>query len=250
MTALQLKGLSVRFGQLKAVDGVDLTLESGGRHALIGPNGAGKSTLVNLITGALPADSGTVALLGRDVSALSFAGRVRAGLVRTFQVTSLFPEMTPVDQVTMAVLERERKTARLLRPLRRYGAAVDEAVTILARLGLGGVAHRPVAELAYGQQRIVELALALAARPRVLVLDEPAAGIPAGESTRLFEVLEELPGDVALLFVEHDMRLVRRFARNVTVLVAGQVIAEGPPEQIAADPRVQDAYLGKRGVAA
>jgi branched-chain amino acid transport system ATP-binding protein len=250
MTALKVTGLAVRYGQLRAVDGVDLTLRIGARHALIGPNGAGKSTLVNLVTGALRADSGRVVLLGRDISALSFAGRVRAGLVRTFQVTSLFAEMTPVDQVTMAVLERERKTARLLRPLRHYGSAVDEAVEILTRLGLGKVPTRPVAELSYGQQRIVELALALAGKPRILVLDEPAAGIPAAESNRLFELLEELPEDVALLFVEHDMQLVRRFAQNVTVLVSGRVIAEGTPEYVAADPQVQHAYLGKRGAAA
>ena len=245
--ALSVEDVSIRFGALQAVDGVSLQLPAGARHALIGPNGAGKSTFVGLITGTLRPDSGRVLLGGHDVTRTGFSARVRRGLVRSFQVTSLFAEMSVLDSVLLAIAEREGRSARMLRPLGRYGAFVDEAGEILRSVGLIGVAKRPVSDLAYGQQRVVEIALALAARPRVLVLDEPAAGIPAGESTRLFEVLEGLPAEVALLFVEHDMHLVRRFARAVTVLAGGKVLAEGTPAHVAADPAVQDAYLGRRG---
>lgn len=245
--ALSIEDASISFGELKAVDTVSLQLAVGERHALIGPNGAGKSTFVGLVTGTLRPDGGRILLGGRDVSGIGFSGRVKRGLVRTFQVTSLFSEMCALDSVALAIAEREGKTARMFRPLSRYGAVQDEALDILAQVGLADVSRRPVSELAYGQQRVVEIAIALASRPRVLVLDEPAAGIPAGESTRLFEVLERLPGDVSLLFVEHDMHLVRRFAQKVTVLAAGKILARGTPQQVAANPLVQDAYLGRRG---
>lgn len=245
--ALSVEDVSIRFGALQAVDSVSLQLAPGARHALIGPNGAGKSTFVGLVTGTLRPDSGRVLLDGQDVTRAGFSARVRRGLVRSFQVTSLFSEMSALESVLLAIAEREGKSARMLRPLNRYDAFVDEAAEILRSVGLIGVARRRVSELAYGQQRVVEIALALAARPRVLVLDEPAAGIPAGESTRLFEVLEGLPEGVALLFVEHDMHLVRRFAQAVTVLAGGKVLARGAPAHVAANPAVQDAYLGRRG---
>ncbi len=245
--ALAVEGISINFGALMAVRAVDLNLPVGARHALIGPNGAGKSTLVGLMTGVLQPTAGRVKLRGEDVTALGMPARVKRGLARTFQVTQLFPEMTGLEATALAVAERDGLTARWLRPLRSYRAQSDEAGEILHTLGVLALAGRPIGELAYGQQRIMEISLALAAKPRVLLLDEPAAGIPAGESTRLFEVLDRLPSEIALLFIEHDMHLVRRFARDVTVLAAGAVLASGTPPEVAANPLVQDAYLGRRG---
>lgn len=242
--ALAVEGVSIAFGALRAVEGVHLRLPPGARHALIGPNGAGKSTLVGLMTGMLRPSAGRVLLGGRDVTRHDMAARARQGLARSFQTTSLFPEMTARESVTLAVAERDGLTARWIRPLRSWRRQGEEAAGILCDLGLLAISDRPVGELAYGHQRIVEIALALALRPRVLLLDEPAAGIPAGESARLFEVLERLPADVALLFIEHDMHLVRRFARHVTVLAGGRVLAEGTPAAVAADPQVRAAYLG------
>lgn len=244
--ALSAERLSISFGSLAAVRNVDLALPVGARHALIGPNGAGKSTLVGLMTGALKSHTGRVLLRGDDVTALGMPLRVKRGLARTFQVTSLFPEMTALEATSLAICERDGFTARWLRSLASYRAQTDEAAEILRELGVLTIANIPMGELAYGHQRVMEIALALAARPRVLLLDEPAAGIPAGESGKLFEVLERLPVDLALLFIEHDMHLVRRFARHVTVLAAGAVLSEGSPIDVASDPRVQEAYLGKR----
>ncbi|MFD2238072.1 ABC transporter ATP-binding protein [Aureimonas populi] len=246
--ALAVERVSVSFGELKAVREVSLRLPQGARHALIGPNGAGKSTLVGAITGAVSASGGRVLLNGEDLTRLGISARARRGLARTFQITSLFPEMTAIDSVALAIAEREGLTWRFLAPLGSRAAVMDEAREILEELGLADLLGRVVGELAYGHQRVMEIAIALASRPRVLLLDEPAAGIPAGESQRLFEVLERLSRDVTVLFIEHDMHLVRRFARRVTVLAAGQVLAEGTPAEVAADAGVRDAYLGTRGV--
>ncbi|MFT4269134.1 MAG: ABC transporter ATP-binding protein [Xenophilus sp.] len=243
---LRTRGLGVRFGAFQAVAGVDLSLSAGDRHALIGPNGAGKTTLINLLTGVTRPTGGRVELAGEDVTALPPDARARRGLARTFQINSLFPRLTPLDSVLLALAERERLGAVWWRPLRGYTHLHDEAHALLARLKLGALAHVPVAELAYGKQRLLEIALALAPRPRLLLLDEPAAGVPKDESGEIFEAVATLPEDVAVLFIEHDMQLVFRFARRISVLVAGQILVEGTPCEIAADPRVREVYLGRR----
>lgn len=242
--ALEAKGLYKRFGALEVMAGVDLTLPVGARHALIGPNGAGKTTLINLLTGRFAPNRGRIRLAGRDITALSPDQRVKRGLVRTFQINSLFPEMTPLEAVTLAALEQQNRSTAWIGPLRRHRAAIGEAEALLERLGLGPVADRPTRLLAYGQQRLLEMALALAARPRVLLLDEPMAGIPSEESRELLATLARLPTEIAILFIEHDMELVFRFAHRISVLVAGAILVEGPPDEIMRDARVQAIYLG------
>ncbi len=242
--ALQTQGLGIRFGAFQAVADVDLVLQPGARQALIGPNGAGKTTLINLLTGVYRPGAGSIRMNGADITALPADRRARLGLARTFQINSLFPSLTPLLSVVLAIHEREGLGATWWRPLRRRSAVFDEAHALLARLRLDALAEVPVAELAYGKQRLLEIALALAARPRILLLDEPAAGVPAGESGELFEVIAELPQDISVLFIEHDMNLVFRFARRISVLVAGRILVEGTPAEIAADPRVREVYLG------
>lgn len=241
---LQTQGLSVSFGRLMAIDAVDLTLTEGARHALIGPNGAGKTTLINLLCGALRPTKGTVTLRGRDVTALDIAQRARQGLVRTFQINSLFPGLTPLLSLVLAVCERDGLGARWWQSLRRHTAAFDEAAHWLDHLGLTAISDVPVGQLAYGHQRLLEIALALACRPRVLLLDEPAAGLPAGESGAVLDVIDALPPDISVLLIEHDMKLVFRFARTLSVLSQGRLIAQGAPQAVAADPTVRSVYLG------
>lgn len=241
---LATRGLEKRFGSLVVAGGVELSLPAGARQALIGPNGAGKTTLINLVTGALRPDAGRVLLAGEDVTRLPPAGRVKRGLARTFQINCLFPDLTAIEAVTLAVCERDGLGAAWLRRLARCGAAVDEAHALLSSLTLGTVWDRPTRELAYGQQRLLEIALALATRPRVLLLDEPAAGVPRDESEHLFQVITGLSADLAVLFIEHDMHVVFRFARRVVVMVGGRILVEGAPAEIAADPRVRAVYLG------
>ncbi|TSH91783.1 ABC transporter ATP-binding protein [Verticiella sediminum] len=244
LPALRTRALCKHFGALQVTRSVDFALPVGARHALIGPNGAGKTTFLNLLTGTLPASGGSIELQGEDVTRRRPDERVKRGLVRTFQVTSLFPELTPLESVTLAACERLGLTRRWHRRTGAYTAAVDEAQEILRRLRIAGVGGQPTRTLPYGQQRILEVAVALALEPRVLLLDEPAAGIPAGESAELFEVIAELPEDISLLFIEHDMHLVFRFASRITVLVAGGVMAEGTPDDIAGNPDVRTVYLG------
>lgn len=244
---LQARDLSMRFGSLRAVDGVDLSIGPGARHALIGPNGAGKSTLVDVLAGIRPPTAGRIALDGRDITALSADRRARRGLARTFQVNALFPHLTPLESVVLALCERDGLGGtwwRPLRPGRRDRTLFDEAQALLDRLGLGTQAGMQVATLPYGRQRLLEIALALATRPRILLLDEPAAGVPEHEAEALMAAIDALPSDVGVLFIEHDMKLVFRFARRITVMVAGRILAEGSPEEIRADPRVREAYLG------
>ena len=243
---LETAGLTRRFGGFAAVDGVDLALPAGARHALIGPNGAGKTTLVNLLTGTLRATAGMVRLAGEDVTALSPERRVRRGLARTFQVNQLFPDLAPLEAVTLAVCEREGLTARWWRPVGAHRALVEEAERHLAALRFAPAEMRGATRhLPYGRQRLLEIALALALRPRVLLLDEPAAGVPPGESREVLETVAALPREVAVLLIEHDMDLVFRFAERITVLAQGAVLAEGTPGEIAADPRVREVYLGE-----
>jgi len=241
---LRTHGLEKRFGSLVVAADVNLDIPPGARYALIGPNGAGKTTLINLITGMLPADAGRIFLGERDITSLAPEERVRRGLVRTFQVSSLFPRLTALEAVTLAVCERERHSRTWWRGLQRYRGAIDEAYRILASLMLGDDCSRPTRELAYGQQRLLEIALALATKPTVLLLDEPAAGVPRDESAALLTAISGLPDGITVLFIEHDMNLVFRFARRIIVMVGGRILVEGTPDEIAADPRVRDVYLG------
>lgn len=244
--ALELSDLTMRFGGLVVTDGVCLVLEPGARHALIGPNGAGKTTLVNLVTGGLRPRSGSVRLAGQDVTALPPHRRTRLGLVRNFQVTNLFASFSALENIALAVGEREG-LGLSLRSRRGFASHIaDEAQVIGQGMRLGGVGNAMVRDLAYGQQRLVELAVAMALRPRVLLLDEPAAGLPAADHAMILQALEALPDHVAVLLIEHDMPLVFSFAREITVLAEGAVIARGPPEAIRQNTRVRAAYLGMR----
>jgi branched-chain amino acid transport system ATP-binding protein len=246
MTALSTSGLTRAFGAFVAVDQVGFDLQPGARHALIGPNGAGKTTFVNLLSGALAATAGRVTLFGEDITALPQHARVKRGLARTFQVNQLFPEFTPEEAVTHAVAERLGLGGTWFRPVSRLAAPREEAALLLDSLHFPPEdRRRPTAELPYGRQRLLEIALALALKPRVLLLDEPAAGVPPAESREVMAAIAGLPEDVAVLLIEHDMDLVFRFARRITVLAFGAVLAEGTPEEIARDPRVREAYLGE-----
>jgi ABC-type branched-subunit amino acid transport system ATPase component len=247
--ALETRGLCMSFGGLKVTHDVDLALERGARHALIGPNGAGKTTLVNQLTGVLRPSAGSVWLEGEDITRLPPDRRVRRGLARTWQINSLFPRLTPLEAVTHAICERDRGrpgfVQRHLRGLTHRRAEIDEAYLLLQRMNLARECLQPARELAYGKQRLLEMALALAAAPKVLLLDEPAAGVPEDDCEELFRVLAELPRDVAVLLIEHDMSLVFRFAERITVLVGGAVLVTGTAAEIAADERVREVYLGR-----
>jgi branched-chain amino acid transport system ATP-binding protein len=243
--ALATHRLNKSFGSLVVASDIELKLPQGVRYALIGPNGAGKTTLINLITGALRPDSGQINLGGNDITTLPPEERVRLGLVRTHQINSLFPHLTALESVTLAVCERRRVAQIWWRPLPSYRDEIDEAYDILSRLTLGPVCNRVTRELAYGQQRLLEIALALAVKPKVLLLDEPAAGVPREDSRELFAVIAGLSRDITVLFIEHDMDLVFRFASRVIVMVGGRILLEGTPQEIAHDPRVRAVYLGK-----
>ncbi len=247
--ALETKGLCKSFGALAVASDIHFRLERGARHALIGPNGAGKTTLVNLVTGALAPSAGRILLDGIDVTALPQERRVKLGLARTFQINTLFRGLSVLENVCLAIGERLGVAGDLFRPAGSRREVVEEAFAALERLGLDGDAERPVRELPYGRQRLVELAVALGLAPKVLLLDEPAAGVPSSESGIIIDVIESLPPDIALLIIEHDMDLVFRLARRITVLVQGTVLVEGTPQEIAADPRVREVYLGERPAA-
>lgn len=241
---LELQGLDKYFGGLHVTRNVSLELAAGDRVALIGPNGAGKTTLVNQISGVLQPDAGRIRLRGEDVTRLPQAKRVRAGLARTFQITTLAPHFPVQRQVELALLEREGLTNRAWRSVDAYPALQAEAQDLLARFGLREQAGIATEDLAYGEQRLVEMALALALRPKVLLLDEPMAGVPKGDGARLLAALDALPRDLAVLIIEHDMDLVFRFATRIVVLAEGAVLAAGDPETIRRDPQVRAAYLG------
>ncbi|UXO85872.1 ABC transporter ATP-binding protein [Brucella intermedia] len=243
-TVFEVTKLRKNFGGLAVTNDVSISMAKGDRVALIGPNGAGKTTFVNLVTGNLPATSGTVTLGGENVSRLNAMQRVRRGLVRSFQVTRLFFDMTPEEHVALAILQREDKTGRILGNYRKMPEVMDEVRDILDTLGLLSLGQLRVSEIAYGQQRLLEIALALALHPKVLLLDEPAAGVPQSDTSRIEEALARLPPDLAVLMIEHDMDLVFRFAKRVVVLAAGTVIFDGLPEDVVQDARVREAYLG------
>ena len=238
--------LTLRFGAFTAVDRVSLTIAEGGRHAIIGPNGAGKTSFVHALTGAIPATRGTILLGGEDVTRLGQPQRVRRGLARTFQINQLFAGLTVLENVCIPINEREGRSGVFWRAA-GLKSVVDEAMALLDMVQLAAEAKKTVKELPYGMRRLVEIAVALATGPRVLVLDEPAAGVPAVQSEAIFERIHALPRDLTLLFVEHDMNLVFRFAERITVLVAGRVLTEGTPAEISADERVREVYLGRRG---
>jgi ABC-type branched-subunit amino acid transport system ATPase component len=246
MTAatLEIQGLCKNFGALQVAREIDLALMPGARHALIGPNGAGKTTLINLITGALDPTAGRIMIHGADITGLSQAARVKRGIARTFQINTLFRGLTVLENVCMSIAEREGVSRRFLRPLGSQRAVVEEALALLESLHMAGDAGRLVRELPYGRQRLVEIAIALGLKPKVLLLDEPAAGVPTAEAHILLEVVESLPSDIAMLIIEHDMDVVFRFAHEITVLVQGAVFARGAPTTIAADERVREVYLG------
>jgi len=244
--ALATRGLDKRFGSLVVARGITFSLPQGARYALIGPNGAGKTTLINLMTGMLRADAGEILLGGEAITALPPHLRVARGLVRTFQINTLFPNLSALEAVTLAVCEREGASRTWWRRLSGYSAAVDEAHAILSSLMLGADCYRPTRELPYGRQRLLEIALALATRPKVLLLDEPAAGVPRDESGELFAAISNLSRDITVLFIEHDMNFVFRFASRIIVMVGGSILLEGTPGEIAADPRVREVYLGSR----
>ncbi len=242
---LETRQLRKSFGGLHVTRDVNLSLHRGDKVGLIGPNGAGKTTLINLITGVLAPSAGSVHLGGEDVSRLSQAQRVKRGLVRTFQITQLAPTLPVRQQVEMAIHEREGSIGQLWRPLHAYPQVQDEAQSILQSLRLASLAARSPIELAYGEQRLVEVALAMALRPRVLLLDEPMAGVPSGERQVVLDALAGLPSDLAILMIEHDMDLVFNFADRMLVLAEGAVLAEGVPAEIRRHAAVRAAYLGE-----
>ncbi|WP_373987692.1 ABC transporter ATP-binding protein [Duganella sp. BuS-21] len=242
---LRTEGLSKRWGAFVANSDVSLTFQPGARHALIGPNGAGKTTFINLLTGAFSPSSGKVYLGGEDITHLPQHERVHSGMTRTFQLNTLFAGMTVLESVALAISERRGLRHVWWKTVENHPEVIEEALELLATLKLSDQANSITRSMAYGKQRLVEIALALATKPRILLLDEPAAGIPQAESKELFEVLTQLPRDVTVLFIEHDMSLVFRFADRITVLVGGKVLTEGTPAEIAADPRVKEVYLGE-----
>jgi branched-chain amino acid transport system ATP-binding protein len=246
MYSLETKKLCKRFGALVVAQDIDFRLAPGDRHALIGPNGAGKTTFVNMLTGALAPTSGKIFLNDQEITRTNQSARVRLGLGRTFQVTSLFRNLPVLDNVALCIAEREGVATRLWKPAARHQEIKDEALSHLSALGIADDAAVRAADLPYGKQRLVEIAIALGLRPKVLLLDEPAAGVPSTESARILEVLDRLPKDIAILIIEHDMDLVFRFAQRITVLVQGTVLLEGTPQDIARDKRVHQVYLGEQ----
>jgi branched-chain amino acid transport system ATP-binding protein len=247
MPLLETRGLSRSFGALQATKAVDFQLAPGARHALIGPNGAGKTTFINLLTGVLSPSRGAVLLKGQDITTLSQAERVKLGIARTFQINRLFRGLSVLENVYIAIAERVGAAKSMLRPAGKRQDVIQEAMTLLQSLRLEQDAHHRVAELPYGRQRLVELAIALGLRPEVLLLDEPAAGVPSTESHIILDAVAALPQHIGVLIIDHDMDLVFRFAKRITVLVGGAVFADGTPKEIGANPEVRAVYLGQAG---
>ncbi|AMJ60289.1 ABC transporter ATP-binding protein [Bosea sp. PAMC 26642] len=243
--ALQTFDLCKSFGGIVATDHVDFTLAKGARHALIGPNGAGKTTFINQLTGVLKPSSGRIELMGEDITRLVREARVKRGLARTFQINQLFATMTPLEMIALVTSERLGRGADPFRALDRDTELVTQTAEILSRFKLDDIMDRSISTLPYGKQRQIEIAAAFAAKPSVLLLDEPAAGVPEAERRELMEMVGSLPDDVSVLLIEHDMDLVFRFATRITVLVNGRILAEGTPDDMARDPAVRHAYLGE-----
>jgi ABC-type branched-subunit amino acid transport system ATPase component len=244
---LETRALTRNFGALVATRQVDFRLDGGARHALIGPNGAGKTTLINLLAGMIPPTSGQVLLKGRDITALGEAERVKLGVARTFQINRLFRGLSVLENVYIAVAERMGVAPSMFRPAGRRHDVVDESMRLLDTLRLLDDAGRCISELPYGRQRLVELAIALGLSPELLLLDEPAAGVPSAESHIILDAIGRLPAEIGVLIIDHDMDLVFRFAERITVMVGGAVFASGTPREIGADPAVRAVYLGQAG---
>ncbi|MCF8479855.1 MAG: ABC transporter ATP-binding protein [Rhodospirillum sp.] len=242
---LELKGLCKAFGGITATDNLSLTVAAGEVHALIGPNGAGKTTTMAQITGEIRPDAGHILLDGRDITTLPVHARAALGIGRSFQITTLFPDFSALDNVAMAVQAKAGTSFRFWRPARQESELRDPARDALARVGLGDRTEVPAGDLSHGEKRALELAMALAGRPRLLLLDEPMAGMGPEESPRMVDLLLALKGSVAMLLVEHDMDAVFTLADRLTVLVTGAVVASGEPDRVRADPDVRRAYLGE-----
>ena len=247
--ALRTEGLRKSFGGIHATQNVSLTVEEGARHALIGPNGAGKTTLVNLLTGVLQPSAGAIQLHGEDITRLSAHARVTRGLVRTFQINQLFAGLSPLETLALVIAQRDGIGARMWGALAHCAAQAEEAAALAERFHLADVMTQKTTVLPYGKRRLLEIAIAVAARPSVLLLDEPVAGVPTGESREILDTLAALPADVTVLLIEHDMDLVFRFAKRMSVLVNGALFAEGSADEIAHDPRVKAVYLGEASLA-
>ena len=243
-TVLSTHGLVMRFGGITATNNVSMELRRGARHALIGPNGAGKTTLINQLTGVLTPTEGRITLMGEDITTLAPHKRVARGLVRTFQINQLFDSMTPLETLALVVSQHQGAGAQWWKPLGSSKAIAERSAQLLEQFHLSDVAQQQVKHLAYGKRRLLEIAIALACEPRVLLLDEPVAGVPAGEREELLQTVAALPADVSVLLIEHDMDLVFSFADRMTVLVNGTLLTEGDPETIANDPKVKEVYLG------
>ncbi|MDT2024182.1 ABC transporter ATP-binding protein [Methylocella sp. CPCC 101449] len=247
-TVLETRALCKKFGGITATDNVTFKLPAGARHALIGPNGAGKTTFVNQLSGVLLPTSGSIFLNGQDVTEWTVRARSRAGLARTFQINQLFADLTPLQSIVIAINERENAARSWFLPFGTRKDLVAEAVELAESLNLGDVLDERVGSLAYGKQRLLEIAIALAAKPTVLLLDEPAAGVPESERDQILNVVAALPASVSLVLIEHDMDLVFRFAKTISVLVNGALFVEGTAEEIAKDPRVRQVYLGEEEI--
>jgi len=243
--ALETQGLQKQFGGLKVTRDLSLKIEQGARHALIGPNGAGKTTVINLLTGVLRPNGGRILLEGNDITDLPVHVRVLRGLSRTFQINQLYPDLTPIETVGLAVSERLGRGGDWWRVMGTRDDVNGEITENLARFHLLDVMHEPTAALPYGKQRLLEIAVAIATRPRVLLLDEPAAGVPESERHDILAAVAGLPREVTVLLIEHDMDLVFSFADRISVLVNGALFVEGAPDEVARDPRVRAVYLGE-----
>ncbi|MBS0529748.1 MAG: ABC transporter ATP-binding protein [Proteobacteria bacterium] len=243
--ALETIGLEKAFGGLAVTRDLSLKIEAGARHALIGPNGAGKTTVINLLTGVLKPNSGKILLEGADITGLPVHTRVLRGLSRTFQINQLYPDLTPLETIGLAVSERLGHGGDWWRRMGTRADVNDEIAKNLARFHLLDVMNEPTATLPYGKQRLLEIAVAIATKPRVLLLDEPAAGVPESERHDILAAVASLPRDVTVLLIEHDMDLVFSFADRISVLVAGALLVEGPPDEVARDSRVKAVYLGE-----
>jgi ABC-type branched-subunit amino acid transport system ATPase component len=244
MLALRLEGVTKHFGGLCAVDGVGLEVQPGERRALIGPNGAGKTTLFNLIAGALPVSSGRITLFGHDVTGASAHHRAAQGLARTFQITNLFPDLTVLENALLAIQAHTSSRFAMLRPARAFADLQARARATLDSVGLAGVTDATVRNLSHGEQRQLEIGLALGGRPRLLLLDEPTAGLSPAESRLMADLLRRLDPAITVLMIEHDMDIALELSPRVTVLHYGCVIADGSRDEVRADPQVKEIYLG------
>lgn len=243
---LQVRNLNKNFGGITVAKNINVDLPPGARTALIGPNGAGKTTFANLITGILQPSSGEIFLDGQEISSLKEAARVKAGIAKTFQITTLFNELTVREHLRLAILEREGLTSQMLKPANSDSVIEGEIDEWLGQMNLADLAQSTINNMAYGQQRLVELAMTLALKPRILILDEPAAGVPSGESHLIIDALAKLDADLAVLIIEHDMKLVFEVANSIIVLVNGEILTEGTPSEISSNAEVRSLYLGER----